>query len=59
MHAKACLAKRRMGYSARCHMLGRECPEVVLPDRALYLPTFSHMLIVNKLLSRAPLVLAV
>jgi hypothetical protein len=28
-------------------MLG---PEVVLPDRALYLPTFSHLLIVNKLL---------
>ena len=39
------------GYSTRCHMLGRECPEAVLPDRALYLPTFSHLLIVNKLLS--------
>jgi hypothetical protein len=23
-------------------------PEAVLPDRALYLPTFSHFLIVNK-----------
>jgi hypothetical protein len=27
-----------------------ECPEAVLPDRALYLLTFSHLLIVNKLL---------
>jgi len=27
------------------------CPEAVLPDRALYLPTFSHLLIVKKLLS--------
>ena len=35
---------------SRCRMLGRECPEAVLPDRALYLPTFSHLLIV-KLLS--------
>jgi len=33
------------------HMLGRECPEAVLPDRALYLATFSHLLIANKLLS--------
>ena len=32
-------------------MLGRECPEAVLPARALYLPTFSHLLIVNKLVS--------
>ena len=39
------------GYSNRCHMLGRECPEAVLPDRALYLPTLSHLLIVNKVLS--------
>jgi hypothetical protein len=31
--------------------LGRECPEAVSPDRALYLKTFSHLLIVNKLLS--------
>ena len=29
-------------------------PEVVLPDRALCLPTFSHFLIVNKLLSLPP-----
>jgi hypothetical protein len=36
------------GYSTRCHMLGPECPEAVLPDRALYLPTFSHFLVVNK-----------
>ncbi len=39
------------GYSTRCQMLGRECPEAVLPDRALYLPTFSHFLIVNNILS--------
>ena len=32
-------------------MLGPEGPEAVLPDRALYLQTFSHLLIVNKLLS--------
>ena len=38
-----------MGYRTRCHMLGRECPEAVLPDRALYLPTLSHLMIVNKL----------
>ena len=29
-------------------VLGRERPVVVLPDRALCLPTFSHLLIVNK-----------
>ena len=30
-------------------------PEAVLPDRALYFPTFSHFLIVNKTrLSSAP-----
>ena len=52
--AKAChTAKWRVGYSPRCYMLGRECPQAVLPDRALYLPTFSHLLIVNKLLSRS------
>ena len=28
-------------------MLGRESPQGVLPDRALYLPTASHLLIVN------------
>ena len=60
MHAKAPIsakerhkAKRRGGYStrSRCHMLGRECPEAVLRDRALYFPIFSHLLIINKLLS--------
>ena len=51
--AKAChkCQMESRGYSTRCHMLGRERPEAVLPDRALYLPTFSHLLIVNKLLS--------
>jgi hypothetical protein len=39
------------GYSTRCQMLGPECPEAVLPDRALYLPTLSHFLIVNNILS--------
>jgi hypothetical protein len=34
-------------------MLEPERPEAVLPDRALCLPTFSHFLIVNKLLSLA------
>ena len=33
---------------SRCHMLGHKRPEAVLPDRTLYLPTFSHFLIVNK-----------
>jgi hypothetical protein len=33
------------GYSTRCHMLGPERPEALLPDRALYLQTFSHFLI--------------
>ena len=32
-------------------MLEPERPEAVSPDRALYLPTFSHLLIVSKLLS--------
>jgi len=41
------------GYSSRCHMLGRECPEAVSLDRPLYLPTFSHVFIVNKPLSLA------
>ena len=35
------------GYSTRRHMLGPERPEAVLPDRAFYLPTLSHLLIVN------------
>ena len=38
----------KWGYSARCRMLGHECLVVVLPERALYLLTFSHLLIVNK-----------
>ena len=37
-----------VGVLYSCHMLGRECPEAVLPDRALYLTTFSQFLIVNK-----------
>jgi hypothetical protein len=41
MHAKAChWPTGEWRYSSRCHMLGRECQEAVLPDRALYLPTF-------------------
>ena len=36
------------GYSTRGHMLEPVRPEAVLPDRALCLPTFSHLLIVNK-----------
>ena len=43
-HISQDLAKR----STRCHMLAPERPEAVLPDRALYLPTFSHLLIVHK-----------
>jgi hypothetical protein len=47
--AKVChMAKRRVGYSTRRHMLEPVLLEAVLPDRALYLPTFSHFLIVNK-----------
>jgi hypothetical protein len=42
------------GYSTRCHMLGPERQEAVLPGRALYLPTFSHFLIVNKALLSFP-----
>ena len=38
----------KWGYSARCRMLGHECLVVVLLERALYLLTFSHLLIVNK-----------
>ena len=34
--------------STNAHMLGRERSEAVLPDRALYLPTFGHFLILNK-----------
>jgi hypothetical protein len=39
------------GDSTRRHMLEPVRPEAVLPDRALYLPTASHLFIVNKLLS--------
>ena len=42
------------GYSTRRHMLGPERTEGAWPDRALYLPTFSHPLIVNQLLSLSP-----
>ena len=39
---RATRPNREWGYSTtRCHMLGRECAEAVLPDRALYLPTFT------------------
>jgi hypothetical protein len=36
------------GYSTRRHMLEPVRPEAVLLDRALCLPTFSHLLIVHK-----------
>ena len=42
------MAKRRVGYSTRRHMLEPVRPEAVLPDRALCLPSFSHFFIVNK-----------
>jgi hypothetical protein len=41
------------GYSTRSHVLGPERSEAVLTDRALYLPTFSNLSIVSKLLSVA------
>jgi hypothetical protein len=34
------------GYSTRRHMLEPVRPEAVLPDRTLYLPTFSHITLV-------------
>ncbi len=49
-------ANGEWGYITRCQMLGRECPEAVFPDRVLYLPTCSHLLIVNKLLFLGPVV---
>jgi hypothetical protein len=53
MHAKAChWPDGEWESSTCCHMHGRECPELMLPDRALYLPTFSHLSIVNKLRGR-------
>ena len=49
---KAChKAKRRVRVYSPPSMLEPVHPEAVLPDRALYLPTFSHFLIVNKSLS--------
>ena len=42
------------GYSTRRHMLEPVRTEAVLPDRAVCLPTFSHCLIVNKLLFLPP-----
>jgi hypothetical protein len=41
-------APRERARDTRCHMLGLECPETVLPDRALYVPTFRHWLIVSR-----------
>ena len=57
--ALLCVAERRAtrpngewGYSTRRHMLGRERPETVSAARGVVLTaTFSHLLIVNKLLS--------
>ena len=50
--AQAChMAKRRVGVEYSQSLLEPVRPGAVLPDRALYLPTFSHLLIVNKLLS--------
>ena len=49
-----CVAARpngEWGYGTRRHMLEPVRPEAVLPDRALRLPTCSHFLIVDKLLS--------
>ena len=36
------------GYSTGRHMLEPVRPEAMLPGRALYLPIFSHFLIINK-----------
>jgi hypothetical protein len=48
--ARAKQTRRGTGQSL---CLGAKCPEAVLPDRAFYVPTFRHLLIVNKLLSLA------
>jgi hypothetical protein len=45
---RATWPKLRAGYSTCCHMPGPECAEAVLHDRAVFLPAFSHFLIVNK-----------
>jgi hypothetical protein len=41
-------AKRRVGVEYSPSMLEPVRPGAVSPDRALYLPTFSHFVIVNK-----------
>ena len=45
------MAKRRVGVEYSPSMLEPMRPGAVSPDRALCLPTFSHFLFVNKLLS--------
>ncbi len=47
MDAEACHWPNGEWGSTRCQMLGRERPDAVLPERTLYLPTFSHLLIVD------------
>jgi hypothetical protein len=42
------MAKRRVGVEHSPSMLEPVRPGAVSPDRALYLPTFSHFVIVNK-----------
>jgi hypothetical protein len=42
------MAKRRVGLQYSSSYAGFECPEAVLPDRALCLQTFRHFLIVKK-----------
>ena len=42
------MAKRRVGVEYSPSMLEPVRPGAVSPDRALYLPTFSHFVIVNK-----------
>jgi hypothetical protein len=48
------VAKRRVGVEYSPSMLEPVRPGAVSPDRALCLPTFSHLVIVNKLLSLPP-----
>jgi hypothetical protein len=43
------MAKRRVGIQYSPSHAGPVHPEAVLLERALYLPTFSHFLIVNKI----------
>ena len=40
--------QRRVGVYSLVAVLGRECPALVLAERALCLLTFSYLLIVNK-----------